>query len=480
MEVVSYYFKEFLYYPIELYVDDAGELKLTLKARELKQIAPISLLYFIEKNDNGKIIYSKPIEAANKYILHKKIVNNHKCVSIVSRGLLHYFSFIERENERRINNGKKEMLWNDMPLRNNEKPTYSYSAYLKKAYQSQDKETSLARSTCNAYMRVVVGFYQHLMSHGFKFNNPPFEYETITINIKSSYNSMQPMRRKVVRTTDLRLNLPKDQTINKNKRNLQSLSSMEWNLLDAILRKKRKVMVLKNGFFEHHKLAIEYTYIFLIMKWTGLRREEVLTLRSNMIFKPEAKQVENGYCDIDIGPHVGVSTKYGKRRTIEMPSMLMSELYDYVFSDRYISRAKKNIETLLVGNKESTFNEYLFLNNKGDRINAQTLNARWCEIKNTIKFEMKDEFTHKMHNLRSTYAVDRFIAFLNAGVDKGKSITYLQHRLGHDDIDTTLHYLKIAEDRTYDKKSGQEAFEVIIDYLFENENFKVKGDSEWD
>jgi integrase len=160
---------------------------------------------------------------------------------------------------------------------------------------------------------------------------------------------------------------------------------------------------------------------------------------------------------VTIGPRFGIMTKNSKEREIEIPSALMNNLYQYSISARYIKRRDK-----FITKAEEKSPIPLFLNNRGGSFSATTVNGRWGEIRNALALRIGQAFDHKVHNLRSTYAVERLKALLNAGMQQGDALSFIQSKLGHSDLTTTLHYLKQAEGR-------DEAFkwaEVALDHLF--------------
>ena len=105
---------------------------------------------------------------------------------------------------------------------------------------------------------------------------------------------------------------------------------------------------------------------------------------------------------------------------------------------------------------------YLFLSNTGRPIFTELTsnNNRWTEVRNTVSQKLNVSFTHKPHNLRSTYAVSIFRALLKTH-DPEQALSYVSARLGHADLATTLEYLKIAQDAP----TGDEIYEDVLDFL---------------
>lgn len=473
--VISYEIKSWEYLEPEVYIDDSGELQLKYSG-EKKQIGPITLLYQVVFDQNNKLLHSEPLDTANVYLMYQKIHNDAKCISLASRALKHFFSFIADENISRRQNGQPELLWNDMPIRKSDRATYRYKKCLKDCYNSEDPSINLARSTCNAYIRQIVSFYNHYIQRGWDFKEEPFRYEFVSIHIQTPHSSMEGLQKNEILTTDLRLNLGKDRR--KKPNSLTALAPYQWAALEKILLVTRKVVSKRDGQLLQNRFPIEFSWILLLMRWTGLRREEVLTLRATLFYKPNINQLRRGYVEIDIGPSVGVDTKFDKYRTIEIPSKLMEGVFDYLQSARYIKRRDKHISWLTTHQKNFG-NAFLFINENGEPYSLTTLNARWSDIRRTMEhpdFGLGEKFEHKLHNLRPTYAVERLINLLDFGIEEGKALQHIQENLGHENIITTLNYLRQAKDRRSGKRSPQEVWENVIDYHFEQGIFELKGD----
>ncbi|WP_446891867.1 tyrosine-type recombinase/integrase [Aeromonas veronii] len=471
--ILSYELKKWEYHEQEIYKNDNGEIKKHASGKP-QQIGPITLLYYVETDENDKVICSKPIQAANVYLMYQKIKNDAKCVSISSRALKHYFSFLANENVIRRQTNQQELHWDIMPVRENQRPTYRYRQCLKECYHSEDPNIHLARSTCIAYLNRIVDFYKHYLKCLYDFENAPFQHELINISIQNDHTSMQAQRRIQVHTTDLRLKLGKDRRKRPNP--LTALAPYQWTALENILLKTRKVLSIRDNNFILTKIPEEFCLIFLLMRWTGMRREEVLTLRTSLLFKPNSVQLNHGYVEIDIGPHVGVNTKFGKERTIEIPSQLMAIVYDYQQSSRYITRREKYQHTI---QKDLHNDNYLFLNENGKPYSLNTLNARWSDIRRTLEHSdigLNEPFKHKAHNLRSTYAVERFINLLNHGVNEGSAFSHVQGYLGHEREATTWNYMRQAQNIRKGKSSPQEIWENVLDFNLEQGIFSPKGD----
>lgn len=458
MEIITYHLKDLQYRTPEPYIDANGEVNIIYSGRPI-QVAPISFLYKVDIDKDGNILSAQGIDVVNSYLLYLKINRQKECVSTESRALLHYFSFLEDEDDLY----EDEMAWDKMPFRVSSRPTYRFKKYLESSFKTINDEDKLARSTSKAYMRAVVNFYKFYIMIGHHFDNIPFTYETVNVTIKNKHNRMNPVGNRQVLTTDLRLKLSTEQK-EPVPRPLQALSHRQWDLISEIIRRHRKVLVKKHDKLILTSLPIEWTYVYLLMRYSGLRRDEVLTLRECHAFEPTKEQLINGYVNINISPSSGVHTKNSKSRNIEMPSILMSKLYEYKNSKRRNSRLKKIIDI-------EEFGQYLFVNVAGKRLTSSSLNSRWSEIRNTYSKLSGESLEHKPHNLRASYAVERLRSLISKGISVDTALSKVQAHLGHDDIQVTYMYLKQAEENI----SAHEIYEHAIDYIMDSKEFKIEG-----
>ena len=450
MEVISYKLDDLEYRTPITFIDDNGELVITYLDDPV-QIAPITLLYQVELNADGEFYQANGVDIANAYLMHLKINRDQSCVSAQSRALLHYFSFLDEIG----------MQWNEMPIRQNKRPTYRFKRHLETMHRSVDPDSQLRASTCKTYMRCIVNFYKHFLMKNQKFENPPFEHELINVRIDASASSMKASQTVSVHTTDLRIRASDNTSKNNIPNQLMSLSTHEWEQLDIVLRFDRRVIKILDCEEVVIKLPIEFSFVFLLMRYSGLRREEVITLRENHVFNPSKEQLRKGYVNLKIGQFNGVETKYGKIREIEVPTLLLKKLYEYINSPRYIKRREK-----YEGDKLLT---PLFLNTKGSLIVSGTVNARWGEIRKAMEKKLGFKFKHKPHNLRATYAVNRLKALMDSGIPQSDALTFVQSKMGHSNLATTLHYMK----QTEQEASGDEVLEHVYDFLFDNNNFDL-------
>jgi integrase len=454
-------------------------------------IESVKLLYYVERDQHGRILDYRPVVPANNYLLYLTLIKKSDDTNQTSNGLIQYFTKLLEWNDGKDKfkfNDEIHEPWNTFVERESSRPTYQFKTYLEDAVKSNNEETQLAYRTASAYMLSVRNMYKYYISKGYIFQNPPMQYEVITFLIPAGPDSMKEYQKLHIETTDLRLNVDKSER-KKNLLLLQALSDEQHAAFIAVIRSRRVLKSKGNQIFTESSLSIEIAYMCLLMNSVGLRREEVSTLRVNHIRLPTEKELKNGYVSILIGPNNGVCTKGDQARTVKFPAHGMKKLYQYMQTKRYISRKNKFIanqkakeeslkkeytskgKEVPVDKLSDIANEpiYLFLTAKGECYAKDTLTSRWAEIRNIIKVKFDIEFIHKMHNLRPTYAVRRLKTLINSGMKHGEAISQLQLELGHLDPDTTNEYLKQATNAG----SGHEISERVTGFLFESQGIEI-------
>lgn len=397
------------------------------------EVLDIPLLY----QDNGK-----PVSIVNNWLIYLKSSRNRKKVNTQAQALLHYFIFL---NDIGCD-------WDEMPIISRNRPTYKFSKYLKDAV----KNGFFSRTTASNYIGSVVNFYKFYLAKEYIFENKPFNYETIKVKADGGHEYIRD-RFIFVNSTDIRLNLPADTSYGGVSRELVPLSEHEWSLIDDICRFERKV---QSG-IKFVNLSQEFKLAVYLVRYTGVRREELTTFRSKYIYKPTSEQLSKKYLintdGVHMSPQDGVGTKGSVSRTIEVPSLLMLQLHQYINSNRYIKRRK----LFELNNPEEADNPPLFISQNGDYYASRTFNARWGELRNSVKLTHPN-FVHKFHNLRSTYAVNRLKELLDNGIKEGDALDYLQSVMGHKSRSTLLVYLKFCRKDISANEIYEKSLDVIL------------------
>lgn len=414
---------------------DTGEISFEFSGKG-HDVQNIMLLY----QDNGL-----PVSIVNNWLIYLKTSLNRKSVNTQAQALLHYFIFLDEIG----------LEWDEMPITSRNKPTYKFSKHLKDAV----KNGTIARTTANNYLGSIVSFYKFYLNKGYEFINKPFNYKKIKVNVNGGHEFSRG-KFVFVDSTDIRLNLPMDKSNFGIPRALVPLSEHEWTLVDEICRQGKVNSNTSSGaalvnLSEEFKLAVS------LARYTGLRREELVTFRSKLIYKPTGEQLHHKYLihsnGVHISPQEGVNTKGSGSRTIEIPSLLMLQLHQYINSKRYIKRRK----LFEIKNPDELSNPPLFISQNGHHYASRTFNARWGEVRNTVK-NSHPSFNHKFHNLRSTYAVTRLKELLNQGIKEGDALDYIQSVMGHKSRSTLLHYLKFCQQTLNANEVYEQALDLVL------------------
>ncbi|CAK2027620.1 tyrosine-type recombinase/integrase [Vibrio splendidus] len=489
-------------------IDENGEPQITYRANGNKiPIKKLPLLYIVGYDGKDNLISYQPLEMVNEFLLSKAIDDGVLELGTDAQGLAHYFSFVldkqaewdaeydEEDFDPLYNDPRPE--WSAFPRNKQERLTYQYRDGIKQLAI----DGVLAKTTARQYMSSVVGFYKHCLRQGIRFNNPPFQFETVNIHFEASASSMKAYQRKQVHTTDMRIKFSKSSrsggtNLSNLRRDLKPFTNNEWNILQTILMKSRRV-VRHGDNNKLHSLPIEFCLHPMICRNTGLRREEAASLHLGQIVNPET-MIQDGkevfkkpVMDFGVGDKYQSLTKTAKgfaeknkSRVTIIPAALMKMLYDYSQSDRYQKRLKKFKawcnEQVEAGNMhffegDDAINpelDYLFITQSGKPMftRLQDFTGRWVEIRNTANLTqgLDHPIVGSIHNLRSTFAVNIFRHLLNKKNDYGnpsitpdEALDRVSALLGHEDRTTTIEYLKIAQDMP----SADEIYEGVLDYI---------------
>ena len=472
-------------------IDEHGEPQVSLAKNYHVHIKQITFLNLVGRDKKGNIVSYQPLEQVNRFLMAHHIDDGREESDQYAKGLTHYFSFLIRLQEKWDEEYDEYLfdelvdlprpVWNFMASRKEQRITYQYRAALKHSVLKEpDFKLSLARTTASAYMRAVVKFYSFHLRNGVEFNNPPFEYEVVRLHFAAAASSMKAYMSKDTHTSDLRLNFPKSKRNSgeagePDRRDLRPLTNQHWSEVENILLVTKRVIKNVKGHLRFVSLAEEYCLFFLVCRFTGLRKEETASLHSGQIVKPPS---DNCMLRIGLGDEYGSLSKSkdgtNKSRKTIIPSAIMQLLYEYTRSPRYLKRLKKFRELCEAkrDKEETAFfdsvdgvdenKNYVFISATGKPffIKLNELNNRWSEVRNTVTMISGQKMKESIHNLRPTFAVAIFRILLRK-MTTDKALAAVAEVLGHDDMDTTLKYLKIAQD----EPTGDEIYEDVLDYL---------------
>ena len=491
-----------------VFVDENGELQVTYRPNSKEiHIKKLPLLYISGYDEKGGLVTYESVQVANEYLSVKVIDKGALDLGTDAKALALYFSFVldkQAEWDAEYDEDEFDPLydsprpeWCVFPRRKQERLTYQFRDALKQLAI----EGVLAKTTVRQYLSSVVALYKHCIRQGISFNNPPFEFETVNIHFDGSASSMKAYRSKQVQTTDMRIKFAKPSrsdgtSLGNLRRDLKPFTNNEWDILQNILMKSRRV-ARHGDESKLHSLPIEFCLHPMICRYTGLRREEAASLHLGQIVNPET-MIKDGQevfkkpvMDLGVGDKYQSLTKTAegfaeknKSRVTIIPAKLMKTLYDYSQSERYKKRLTKFKQWCKDQKEEGNAQffegddainpelNYLFITQSGRPmfLRLQDFTGRWVEVRNTANLTkaLERPIVGSLHNLRSTFAVNIFRHLLNKKDENGNpSITpddaldRVSALLGHEDRTTTMQYLKIAQDMP----SADEIYEDVLDYI---------------
>ena len=379
-----------------------------------------------------QIINLKNIETSiefNRFLLDKYIYNdfninrkNNEISKLRIENLLNSLKiFLNWLTQNLIN-------WKDELTTSEESPIKLYQKYLIDLIE----EEKIEYSTATTYYRDVTMLYEWAVSRRI-IDTLPFEYN---INYNNNYRidritaKTQPIRKNFSST----LKIPKKYKSKKTKF-LSSYTPEEYyELINTKYCKTptRQIWI---------KLAKEY----------GLRRNEIININEDII-----DDAKNGLYQV-IG-------KGNKLREIYFKKEIINEIINYCNSHQRKIALKKHY---LIN--DYTSSPPLFLNNKGIRIKPKSLS--------NIIYPAKEELSSKgfhfnktFHDLRATYAVERFLELLKNGFDLDAIELIISDELGHSLFETTKRYLRIIKAREAWAIQSGIANVIKIEHMNENDD----------
>lgn len=392
---------------------------------------------------------------ANSYLFYQKAVKAAKDLSPCAQALQAYYQFLEG----------KGLVWDSFPPIKRLKPTYLFRSHL----LMQIKNGELAHSTASVRMNQIVNYYKWLMHDGYlKIRNEkeaPFKMEFVSVQSTGMLAHISPTF--TVETSDLRIKVPKDAS-SKNIRPLSPLSQESLRILTHHLPNASEELRLQ----------------VLISIDTGMRIQEVATLSLSALDTATPLAESEHRHEIVLSPQsTGVQTKYLKQRRVEISAELLSTLNEYRTSERRFKRViKLNTKLELLPEnvpylKQEAIkrlelcerHEPLFVSEQGNPVTANSIEARWTELRTDIK-KAHPELTHRFHDLRSTYGTYRLNDLLEAGLSPMECMELLMGWMGHRNESTTWKYLRYLQ--------RKEAFKVKFGILDSIVHEAVGGDGE--
>ncbi|WP_231571949.1 tyrosine-type recombinase/integrase [Vibrio jasicida] len=270
-------------------------------------------------------------------------------------------------------------------------------------YRDACLDDGMKSSSVNQHLRTVVRFYQFAVGQGWVSELP---YSLVSIKTsKNKHDFLAHTKNDAgeVLSPDVMLSTPKTLPKFLSKEEVQEL-------LSAIKNPVVKLMT---------RLCLQ----------TGIRKKELLLFPLDLIRKPvEGRTIYRAEIN---------QTKGEKERVIHIPHRLMKDLWHYTQTIRHEQVMSHGTDKK--GN--SVFHSKLLFLNTND-------NTEWKMGSgfNKALNDLKLDFKVNPHKLRHTYACHMLKGLQERKQGKFEPLMYLQRRLGHSSITTTMIYLEIVND----------------------------------
>lgn len=275
------------------------------------------------------------------------------------------------------------------------------------AYRDWCKGTvHLADSTINDRLGVIITFYRWAKDQGL-IDRLPFGFRSIPSGRPTGHRD-DPAAHSVeyVESPDVLLR--------RSKREIKFLTQTQVKVCYAQLPNPTHCMMFK------------------LMVRTGLRQVECRTFPERYLFDPSKRAYVNPKRPIRIRLNPRDMTIKGDApREIDLSVQFMQELWDYSVRRRQIRE---------YGQRDCVVYPNLFLTESGEPFSSNAITSIFSALAKRVGFEVR------AHMLRHTYATYLLKTLQESKTFKGVPIAYVQKRLGHASISSTLIYLHLLND----------------------------------
>ena len=231
----------------------------------------------------------------------------------------------------------------------------------------------------------------------------------------------------------------------------------------------------------------EYQLMFYLALFTGARLQTICTLRIENLFNRESDS--HGFIRLPVGAGTGVDTKFQKPMTLLIPNWLAKDLKIYINSEQARQRRQKS-------NYGDSDENYVFLTKLGtpfytskaeqqkltEKIKTSDLFGTRLKIyegeavRSYLKVVLLPEirlidpqFQHfKFHDLRASFGMNLLesqLQHLPEGHNHMTAVEYVQARMGHRNISTTLQYLNYKSRLEWRSKIQHEYESSLMQYV---------------
>ena len=236
----------------------------------------------------------------------------------------------------------------------------------------------------------------------------------------------------------------------------------------------------------------EYQLMFYLALFTGARLQTICTLRIENLFNRESDS--HGFIRLPVGAGTGVDTKFQKPMTLLIPNWLAQDLKIYINSEQARQRRQKS-------NYGDSDENYVFLTKLGtpfytskaeqqkltEKIKTSNLFGTRLKlyegeaVRSYLKVVLLPKIrlidpqfpSFKFHDLRASFGMNLLesqLQHLPEGHSAMTAVEYVQARMGHRNISTTLQYLNYKSRLQWRSKIQHEYESSLMKYVMSSVN----------
>ena len=228
----------------------------------------------------------------------------------------------------------------------------------------------------------------------------------------------------------------------------------------------------------------DFQLICYLALYTGARLQTICTIRAFHIKEMIAKQTVNNIDDtytLRVGGKSIIDTKGGYEHNLKVPGWLIKDINQYLCSESWQKRASQSLY-------KARDENYVFLTKLG---NPYYTSVKEIEDHNLqlfskkIKFSMhkgnaarqaltklinlmhknkEDIKTFTLHDLRATFGVNLLLSASKHVNDIDKILPYIQSRMGHRNIMSTIHYVRYIAYSKVNTEADKKFEEILFNY----------------
>ena len=337
----------------------------------------------------------------------------------------------------------------------------------------------IAASSARGRINAVVNFYRFIMTEDLVDHldyGLPFQdvYKYIAVD-----NEFGARRKMAIKSHDLAIHIPAKAQ--------NSEAIVDGGELSPLTVEEQTV-VLK----ALQKSSREYQLIFYLALFTGARLQTICTLRIKSLFNREPDG--HGFIRLPVGAGTGVDTKFQKPMTLLIPNWLAQDLKIYINSEQARQRRQKS-------NYGDSDENYVFLTKLGtpyysskaeqqeltekikasDSFRTKVKLYEGEAVRSYLKIVLLPEIhlidtqfqSFKFHDLRASFGMNLLesqLQYLPEGHSAMTAVEYVQARMGHRNISTTLQYLNYKSRLQWHSKVQYEYESSLMQYVMSSVN----------